>query len=74
MELTTAKAWAEKEFGKAALGDARRTKRLVEVAASVATQPSGTVTGTFRRTDEREGAYRLAVAAGQRAQGSSMIA
>lgn len=54
-----AKVWAEVEFGKAALGDARRTKRLVEVAAAVATQPSGTVTGTFRKTAEREGAYRL---------------
>jgi hypothetical protein len=59
MDATTAQAWAELEFGRATLGDARRTKRLVEVAAAVATQPSGTVTGTFRRTAEREGAYRL---------------
>ena len=55
---STAK-WAANEFGDAALGDVRRTKRLVRLAAEVASRPAGTVTGACASSAAREGAFRL---------------
>ena len=52
-------AWALEEFGHAELGDARRTKRLVRMAADAADTPSGVLAATFRSEGEREGAYRF---------------
>ena len=52
-------SWAVEEFGHADVGDARRRKRLVRMAARVAEAPAGTVSAVFRTTAEREGAYRL---------------
>ena len=51
-------AWATSTFGDAALGDARRTARLVEIAAGVSERPNGRVTQVFEGA-EREAAYRL---------------
>lgn len=51
------KKWAEEELGAAQLGDIRRTRRLVKMAASVAERPSGKVAVVFDRMSEREGAY-----------------
>jgi Transposase DNA-binding/Transposase Tn5 dimerisation domain len=51
--------WAEEEFGRADLGDTRRTARLVEIAGSLFEHRAGKVTQTFRAGAEREGAYRL---------------
>ena len=51
--------WALDTFGGAGLGDARRTKRLVRVAASAAARPAGTVTSVLQKPCEREAAYRL---------------
>jgi Transposase DNA-binding/Transposase DDE domain len=51
-------AWAEGEFGRAQLGDRRRTARLVHLAAEVAQRPTGTVTGACRTGAAREGAFR----------------
>ncbi|MBL8620472.1 MAG: IS4 family transposase [Myxococcales bacterium] len=51
-------AWATSTFGDAALGDARRTARLVEMAAGVSERPNGRVTQVFEGA-EREAAYRL---------------
>ena len=51
--------WAEEEFGRAKLGDRRRTRRLVALASEVARRPAGTVTRTCRSTASREGAFRL---------------
>ena len=51
--------WAEEEFGRAELGDRRRTRRLVALAAEVGTRPAGTVTRACRSTASREGAFRL---------------
>jgi hypothetical protein len=53
------RSWAEEEFGHAALGDARRTARLVGLAAAVAARPAGTVTRALSSSAEREGAFRL---------------
>jgi hypothetical protein len=51
--------WARQTFGGAQLGDARRSARLVKIAAGMAAQPAGTVTGVFATSAEREGAFRL---------------
>ena len=51
--------WAEEEFGGADLGDRRRTRRLVAMAAEVATRPAGTVTRACGSSAAREGAFRL---------------
>jgi Transposase DNA-binding/Transposase DDE domain len=52
-------AWAQEEFGGAQLGDARRRRRLMAVAAQAARRPSGMVTGVFTTPAQREAAYRL---------------
>lgn len=51
--------WAEAEFGEVDLGDRRRTRRLVAVAAEVAARPAGTVTRACASSASREGAFRL---------------
>lgn len=51
--------WAEEEFGGADLGDRRRTRRLVAMAAEVAARPAGTVTRACESSAAREGAFRL---------------
>lgn len=57
-------AWATAEFGAAQLGDGRRTRRLVAMGATLATQPAGRITGAFDDGAAREGAYRLVENAG----------
>lgn len=54
-----ATVWAEQAFGSAALGDRRRSARLVRMAAAVARCPAGTVTGVFANAAEQEGAFRF---------------
>src|SRR6478736_7599425 len=56
--MSCTRKWAEEEFGDALLGDRRRTRRLVELAAEVARQPAGTVTGACQSSASREGAFR----------------
>src|SRR4030095_2429334 len=55
--MTDADGWAREQFGAAQLGDVRRTRRLVAVAAEAARGPSGKVSAVFERPREREGAY-----------------
>jgi hypothetical protein len=55
MKLTT--RWAQEEFGAALLGDVRRTRRVVQMAARAAASPSGRVSAVFEKFKEREGAY-----------------
>jgi len=57
--MQSTRTWAEEEFGGAALGDARRTERLVAMAAEVAARPAGTVTRACSSSASREGAFRL---------------
>lgn len=54
-----ARDWAWEEFGHAALGDSRRTARLVRMAATIAEHPAGKVAEVFRTSAERQGAYDL---------------
>jgi hypothetical protein len=49
--------WSREEFGRAELGDARRTARLVKIGAAACEHPSGRVAAVFRADREREGAY-----------------
>jgi Transposase DNA-binding/Transposase Tn5 dimerisation domain len=49
--------WAEAEFGDAALGDTRRTMRLVRMAARAAENPSGKLSAVFSTSKELDGAY-----------------
>ena len=42
-KLTDPLAWAQETFGGAQLGDPRRTRRLVRVAAQVAADPQGSL-------------------------------
>jgi hypothetical protein len=51
--------WSKEEFGGAELGDPRRVKRLVAVAAEAARRPAGQITAVFDDEAEREGALRL---------------
>lgn len=59
MTWDAAEAWAREEFGDAELGDARRTSRVVRIAAGALRRPRPTVAGTFGRTAAAEGAFRL---------------
>ena len=55
--MTNARAWATQQFGGAALGDSRRTARLVKMATRVALAPAGRVSAVFDEDRERQGAY-----------------
>src|SRR5437867_13318709 len=50
-------SWAKQEFGRADLGDIRRTARLVAMGAAACDRPSGRVAAVFGTDREREGAY-----------------
>lgn len=51
--------WAQNEFGFAQLGDARRNKRLVKIAANLAVKPGGTLPQAFSDWAELKAAYRF---------------
>ena len=57
--MQSTQAWAETEFGQAVLGDRRRSRRLVLVAAEVARSPAGTVMDACASSASREGAFRF---------------
>jgi hypothetical protein len=49
VDITLMDSWAEEEFGAAALGDARRTKRLIDLAHAFGQRPSASLrTATAR--------------------------
>jgi hypothetical protein len=55
----TGAAWALEEFGRAQLGDARRTARVVTMATQLAERPAGKVTEAFPTSAGRQGAYNI---------------
>ena len=59
MDTLRAEEWAHQIFAGAALGDPRRVRRLVAVAAAAAARPSGTVTGAISDIAAKEGAFRF---------------
>lgn len=54
-----ARRWAEEQFGRCDLKDQRRTRRLVEVAASVLCHPSGSLPEQTADMADLKAAYRL---------------
>ena len=63
MEADAAQRFAQEQFGRASLGDERRTRRLVEVAAAFARggggENGGTITSVIRDWSQAKAAYRL---------------
>ena len=57
--MDDAQVWAQEQFGHADLGDVRRTRRLVKLAAEVTKRPSGIVSRACSTCASREGAFRL---------------
>jgi len=57
--LCDATEWARQEFLDAELGDVRRSRRLVRVAAGLARESHGTLPGSFGSWAELKAAYRL---------------
>lgn len=51
--------WAREQFGDCVLGDARRTKRLIQVAEQVANHPSGSFPQQMKDWGDLKAAYRL---------------
>jgi len=51
--------WAEQTYGKAELGDQRRTQRAVKTAAGMMSHPSGSLPEQMRSAAALKGAYRL---------------
>jgi hypothetical protein len=51
--------WAQRELGEAELGDVRRTRRLVRLAASLAEESHGTLPQSLHNWAELKAAYRL---------------
>lgn len=51
--------WAEEEFGAAALGDVRRTARLVQLASALGAQPQASVPQATEDSALRKAAYRF---------------
>src|SRR5262249_32837701 len=56
-QRSEARIWAQKQFGDAALGDARRTVRMVRMTARAAENPSGKLSEVFSTPKELDGAY-----------------
>ena len=59
MRAQSVQAWAYEEFGDTELGDSRRERRLLRMAAGAAAQPAGRVSEVFQVAAERQGAYDL---------------
>jgi hypothetical protein len=57
--IPNAREWAELQFGQVCLGDTRRTKRLVEVAANMADDPAGSLARQSETWADTKAAYRL---------------
>src|SRR5690349_12795062 len=54
---TSHRRWAQSSFGSARFGDARRSRRFVELMAEVAAQPAGRLTQVFAEASQRQAAY-----------------
>lgn len=55
--MTETEQWSHETFGRAELGDSRRTTRLVKVAARAAESPSGKLSEVFASGRELDAAY-----------------
>jgi hypothetical protein len=57
--LIDAAAWALQTFGASALGDARRTRRLIQIAATMAIAPAASLPTLFPDFHQLKGCYRF---------------
>ena len=57
--MDRATQWAEREFGGAELGDRRRTRRAVQVAAAMAAHSAGSIPDQMKTWGATKAAYRL---------------
>jgi hypothetical protein len=57
--LPDAAAWAHQTFRASALGDVRRTRRLIQIAAAMATMPSASLPTIFPDFHQLKGCYRF---------------
>jgi len=57
--MTQAKSFGEVNFGRAQLGDRRRTKRLVKLVDQMCLRPGGTLPQKFRSPADLQAFYRL---------------
>ncbi len=57
--LQNPEEWAAQTFGMAECGDPRRTDRLVQIAAALAGNPSGSLPECMRSWNDTQAAYRL---------------
>jgi hypothetical protein len=53
------RTWAEEQFGRCDLGDERRTKRMIAIAATTAENPSASFPLQFATWSDLKAAYRL---------------
>ena len=51
--------WAQEQFGNAKLGDVRRTRRAVKLAAQMAAHPAGSIPQQTQTWGDTKAAYRL---------------
>lgn len=59
VEILDANAWSAEQFGEADFGDVRRTRRMVEIGAALATNPGGTLCATLAKPSVLKRAYEL---------------
>jgi hypothetical protein len=59
LQIDSEQQWANSQFGKAQLGDARRTRRLVQVACAMAMNPQASIPDQHGDWAGAKGAYRL---------------
>jgi hypothetical protein len=52
-------SWAKEEFGRARLGDVRRVRRLVQLAAAAARKPDGCLPAVLEDAADREAGFRF---------------
>ena len=57
IRFSEARDWARETFGGIALGDVRRTERLVRIATRALQMPAGQVSAVFEQEHERQAAY-----------------
>lgn len=57
--VLSAGQWAQQQFGTTRLGDRRRSRRAVKVAAAMAADPSGSIPRQNKKWSSTKGAYRL---------------
>ena len=55
--MQSAQRWAQETFGHSQLGDARRTRRMVQMMAAAGGRPDGRISAVFRTPAERQAAY-----------------